>query len=1105
MQAPGSIDARFVGRARELDQVARGLDEALGGRGRLFLLVGEPGIGKTALCDTAATAAAARGLPVLWGRAWEAGGAPAYWPWLDVLAELARRLDDTTLNAALDAEGAPLLAELVPEIRPRLPPAPAFSPPPPDEARFRLCRAVTSLVRRAAAPQGLVVVFDDLHSADRASLLLLYALARELRSLRLLLLATCRDVEARLDAETSDLIFSRVAREGITLTLPRLDRAAAADLLRGRHASALPADLETRIFDSTHGNPLFLVEMLRLYDEEGPASIAAGVVPAGVRDVLRQRLARVADDTRSLLDLAAVAGDEVDPALLAAASGREVGWVAARAADATRAGIFGQRAGRPWFSHALVREVLYRELGDDQRRALHAAVGAALERAAATSGAAPPLMELAHHALAAGSELPRAVDLTVRAAARAVAVAATDQAIVILERAAGVLDAAAAPPALRARVLLALAEARIRAGDSVQGTALACEVATLAERAGDPALLARAALTYGLVLKFAMVDPVMVDLLESALAALPPGDSPLRARLLARLAAALQPAVDIDEPVRLAREAVATARRLGDRRGLLETMFDGLSAMMDVVEPRERRALNLEVEALAIAEGDRDRLLRTHARLALDHLALGELSLADARIDAFEALAGELRASWLGWRVPLFRAARASIDGRFADAEAIEARARQEALRVGDPLGERALVLLREGILRMADRHDEMRAHDAVARRQRAGLHLAPAWQSLAAALLYARVEDEAQARFHLGLVPAELRPPHHNMFPICCLAEPAAFVGPPELARDLYGVLEPLADQYVMLGMSQMQWEGPIGRLLALLAARLGRPDEAVARFDDALERLERLGARPLLARTRYELGRTLLARAAAGDRPRARALLAGARAIAVELDMPGLVRLIDARLPATSEAETATTTDTAAASAPAPAPAVEARAALSLALEGEFWTVTSPGGKTFRLKDSLGLQYLARLFAEPGREIHVLELVRGAGGADEAAVDGGDAGELLDDEARAEYGRRLEDLRESLAEAESFGDTARAGRAREEIDFLAAELGRAVGLGGRARRAGSAAERARSAVQRRIKNALARLGEAAPELTPFLAKAIRTGNYCVYRPPGA
>jgi tetratricopeptide (TPR) repeat protein len=1080
-------EAGFVGRGRELEQLARGLDDAVAGRGRLFLLMGEPGIGKTSVCDAATAAAAARGLPVLWGRAWEAGGAPAYWPWLDVLAGVAQKLDDVTLRAALDDEGAPLVAELVPELRQRLPPARAVAPPPPDEARFRLWRAVVALVRRAAAPAGLVLVFDDLHSADRASLLLLYSLCRELRSLRVLLLATCRDVEARLDPEASELV-SRLAREGTTLTLARLDRAASGDLLRGR-AAALGADVETQIFASAQGNPLFLVEMLRLLDEEGPASIAAGVVPVGVRDVIRQRLARVADETRALLDVAAVAGDEINPTLLAAAAGREPSWVAARIAEATRAGVFAERAGRPRFSHALVREVLYRELGVDARRALHAAVGAALERAA-PSEAALPLPELAHHALeAAEVDLPRAVDFAVRAAARAAALIAPEQEIAVLERAQAAVERAGNPTAPRARVLLALAEARIRGGDVVTGTSLCCEVATLAERLAEPELLARAALTYGLVMKFAVVDPVMVDLLERAVARLPAGDSPLRARLLARLASALQPSDDTEEPVRLAREAVATARRLGDRRGLLETMFDGLGALMDVVDPLERRALNLEVEALALAQGDRERLLRTHARLAIDHLALGELALADARIDAFEALGKELRASWILWRAPLFHALRATMQGRFAEAEAFEEQARQLASAVRDPQAERALILLREGLLRTAERHDEMRALDGLARRERASFHNGPAWQSMGSAIVCTRLEDEAQARFHLALVPDEMRPPHDNLFVVNGLGEPTAFVGTPEQAKALYDRLLPVADQYIMQGMTQMQWEGPITRLLALLAARLERWDEALSHFDDALERLRRLGALPLLARTQYERARTLLVRGRPEDASYARELLTSARALASELAMPGLLRLIDGRLDPASGAG---------AVAPVLAPSA---GPLAMTLEGEYWTLTGPSGVAFRLKDSLGLQYLARLVAEPGREIHVLDLV-GGGAADDAPIDTGDAGELLDDEARDEYRRRLDDLRDTLAEAESFGDGARAVKARAEIDFLANELGRAVGLGGRARRAGSAAERARSAVQRRIKNALVRIGEAAPDLAPRLARAVRTGNFCVYRP---
>ncbi len=277
---------------------------------------------------------------------------------------------------------------------------------------------------------------------------------------------------------------------------------------------------------------------------------------------------------------------------------------------------------------------------------------------------------------------------------------------------------------------------------------------------------------------------------------------------------------------------------------------------------------------------------------------------------------------------------------------------------------------------------------------------------------------------------------------------------------------------------------------MLGLLAACLQRWDEAAGHFEAAMACCRRLDARPMLARTEYEYGRMLLAR---GDETRARELIASARGTAIELEMPGLLRLAEARL---GEGGTSPPLP---ASSSSPAP-------FSFAREGEYWSVTFAEA-TFRLKDTLGIQYLVRLIEAPGREIHVLDLAgeRGSAAADGAAteaIDLGDAGELLDDEARASYQRRLEDLEETAAEAESFGDGARAARARAEIEALAAELSRAVGLGGRMRRAGGAAERARSAVQRRIKNAIARIGEHAPALGTLLTRVVRTGNYCVYRP---
>jgi non-specific serine/threonine protein kinase len=182
----------------------------------------------------------------------------------------------------------------------------------------------------------------------------------------------------------------------------------------------------------------------------------------------------------------------------------------------------------------------------------------------------------------------------------------------------------------------------------------------------------------------------------------------------------------------------------------------------------------------------------------------------------------------------------------------------------------------------------------------------------------------------------------------------------------------------------------------------------------------------------------------------------------------------------------------------------------------EGEYWTVVYDGSLV-RLRDAKGLRYLAALLANPGRELLATELEaaehRGAPapaglarrpGAGELAVraDLGDAGELLDATAKAAYKARLEDLRSELDEAERFDDPRRAAKAREEIDFLAGELARAVGLGGRDRRAASHSERARLNVTRAIRAAMRNLARADPALGRHLSSTIRTGRYCSYVP---
>ena len=244
----------FVGRGRELARIDAALDEAAAGRGQLLMLAGEPGIGKTSLADRATAAAAERSFQTGWARCWEAGGAPAYWPWLDLLAELTRLVDDGALHRAL-GDGAALLAELVPEVRARVAIG-SEAVPPGDEGRFRLWRAVAALLREASAARPMFIVLDDLHAADHSSLGLLHFVAHQLRRTRVTLLATYRDVEARLDVATDELL-ARIRHEGTTLALGPLERDAAITLVRERQP-ALGEDAEARILDRTQGNPLVL-------------------------------------------------------------------------------------------------------------------------------------------------------------------------------------------------------------------------------------------------------------------------------------------------------------------------------------------------------------------------------------------------------------------------------------------------------------------------------------------------------------------------------------------------------------------------------------------------------------------------------------------------------------------------------------------------------------------------------------------------------------------------------------------------------------------------------------------------------------------------------
>src|SRR5438046_376491 len=187
----------FVGRHPELVELRAGLEDAVTGRGRFLLVVGEAGIGKTWLVEELSREAAERGHLVLWGRCWEGEGAPPYWPWIQVIRAYLRIVAPSDgLPGVAGGAGAAYIAQLVPELGGLQSPAPSV-PPQSEHARFYLFDAVATFLQSRPDHAPLVLVFDDLQWADTPSLLLLQFLVHELRHTAMLAVAAYRDPEAR--------------------------------------------------------------------------------------------------------------------------------------------------------------------------------------------------------------------------------------------------------------------------------------------------------------------------------------------------------------------------------------------------------------------------------------------------------------------------------------------------------------------------------------------------------------------------------------------------------------------------------------------------------------------------------------------------------------------------------------------------------------------------------------------------------------------------------------------------------------------------------------------------------------------------------------------
>jgi DNA-binding SARP family transcriptional activator/tetratricopeptide (TPR) repeat protein len=872
----------LVGRARELNALLTGLEQMLAGHGALFLLAGEPGIGKSRLADELARHARDRGAEVLVGRCWEAGGAPAYWPWVQALRAHIRDCEPDALRLELGA-GAAEVAQMLPELRELF--ADLSDPPSlsPEAARFRLFEKLAGFLVRAAGSRPVVLVFDDLHAADEPSLLLLQFVAGQLQEAPVLIVGAYRDVNIEphtpLASVVADLRRERITHE---FALAGLTEAEVARMIESSSGMQPPQPSVAAIHHRTEGNPLFVGEIVRLLSSEGwlteVTEAATGMlpIPPGVREVIGRRLRLLSDDSRRILALAAVLGREFEFGALAHLSGLSEEQLLDVLDEAIRVHVLTEVPAAPErlrFAHALIRDTLYDELGGLRRLRLHRRVGEALETYYGEDRE-PHLAELAHHFLAAGAaaDTAKAIEYARRAGDRAVRLFAFEEAVRLYGMA---LDAlardSAASNRTRCELLLALADAQSRAGDHLAAKATYLRAAELARAADLPELLARAAAGYGgrFVWVRAATDPQLVPLLEEALNAIGDADSTVRVQLLSRLASAL-----CDDPSRERREqvweqAVRVARRLGDPATLAYALDAGIAATEGPHKVQESLAQAGEVVSLATRIRDPERAFAGHEHAFWCSWQLGDRDRRAAELASLTRIAHDLQQPAQQWLATATQAALALSDGRLGEAEQLIERAREVGERA-QRWNAAASHKLQLFVLR--GERDQLDGFEKEVR-DFPDSFPSPLVHRCVLAYAYARLGATAEAKTVVEeLVRRDLANWHCDsewLFSITLLAETGALVGDDEHAERLYALLLPYGALNAVAPIETAL--GSASRALGMLATVLGRFTDATRHYDDALRMNRTMGARPWAAHTERDYAHMLLARGEPGDRERA------------------------------------------------------------------------------------------------------------------------------------------------------------------------------------------------------------------------------------------
>src|SRR3989440_2536160 len=905
---PPSPPAPIIGRQRELSLVMNRYEAAKSGHAHVLLLAGEPGIGKTCLLDDIALRTARDGAVVLRGGASEAEGMPPYLPFLEALG---RYVQDASLDQLHEqvAAASPVLASILPELVVRLGDLAVPRPLPPEQARFRLYEAVGTFLQSIGLPHVLVLLFDDLHWADTASLDLLCHLARRQSHAHVLLVGAYRDSELdRNPAFTRTVAELSRQRMLTTVVLKPLSCQEIEALALHLLGSPLSSGVVSLLYAHSEGNPFFAEELLRGWIETGALIqeqnqwVAVGSIeqtlPPSIATALRQRFARLSLESIDDLRVAAIIGRTFDPSLLAAVQQEEIEVLEERLLEAARARLVQADRERGFtFSHDKIRECLSAEVSSSRRRRLHGIIGHVLEEHIEQEEEAEHvyhLAELAFH-FAHSDDRERGIAYSLRAASQALRTFAVEE---VLSHYRTALELLRLDDRRRGDLLLNLGEAALMAGQEAEAEDAYGAAQCWFAQGENREALARAAHGLGMALWRQEKRAEAYTAIKHALEVLGEHRCAEAVKVLADLSVLLTSSMGKqEEGIAYAQQALVIAHELGNTEvealahrkvagNLASLRGDDLSSAMQLLE---------QVLTRTAASGDLAEAAECCLHLTVASYWMAEITRSHEASAHRIALAEQCRQphhlrTAYSWQVLLF-----ASQGLWTEAERVIALAHSMVSALTNPLPAALLHQFCGFLAYQQENYDvaERELQEAqVDEGLQSGLGDLMFYQGLLG-LVQAMMGKEGEARTYMAQVEAHLATLPVGMLPtaplMICLALTAMALGDNERAKRLYS--------HLLAFHGQHYWF-LVDRVLGMLALHAGQWDAARVHLAAAETIARREGLQPELARTLFEQANLEIARGDQGSTTRVGLLLKRALALFEALGMSDSIRRVRRQL---------------------------------------------------------------------------------------------------------------------------------------------------------------------------------------------------------------